>query len=1059
MPYQSIFSGGPLPSGKANPFAGTLHPGQYAAINAQIAARHPVQQKKPVAPVKPKATGLLGALHSVAQGSENVGKGLIKPTQDLVHGKIRQSLADAKVAYVSPIVSADRAILRPVSDVYHQNPGKAVHDTAQLSTDVNGGGVNTFAKGLASTPKAIYREVQNKPVADIQKKVFGADATKGNGAILKNLGGATLETGLAVSGGAGLAERSANKATEAAIAAKNAQSIKTKAVQATLDVAKPKTTNLLGAGKNYAKNRIAEIDNELSKYTGGVGSKITAPEKTLDNLGTESKVSGSKGQLQFNKSRSGGNITTSKGTTAGTVAPEAGVATPNKSAGELRALVRERKQLQANLDSANAPKAPQNVSVKPTAPVRQPANLTESLASVEKPVSQAATKLKPGVESFGSKTTVLSKLGDAGKKLAGAIQNVDKTHLDLRTGYENAIPTVLKLKGKSVENFFDAAKGIADPVTPQVEQAVKEWKTLSPTVRNDFVETGGKIGKQANYIPQSYDLKDIQKNPAKYDAALTHLVDTGQAKTKTEAKSLFDSFAHSTGGPHQFGHFEAARKLDLPGYKKNINVIRQYLDSGARRTAEATHLGANNEKAVDLINQLHPSNQKLAKTAIRNYLHVPEQSGVVNKGLAGTRAIFGAARLGKAGISHAGQTSNLLLSAHARDLVRGVASAVKPADRVFARSTGVLHPSELHGLVEQATGLSGPLGRATAPGLTKIMQANRTIAAVAGRHYAQNLAGKIGSAGEAKAVARLKELGVEGDISKTLTPKQEVQAARGVVKETMFDRSRANTPVKAETSAGKTIGQYRLAYGYKQTGLIHKRVLSEAKNGNLGPLTRYLALSAPVAGATIAAKNKISGSKEGKGGILADTVGALGGIPGELAVQGARYGKKDVLKTVASSVAPIAGEAVDVGERTQKAIQGDAKPIGRYGAGLVPVVGNRVSAKAFPYDSKTAIAAGSKDQGVANELQKVNYTVKDTNRTSGRAAQLSDKQYQDYLNQSGKIFAQKVHSAQADPDYRRLSTADKKATLSQALGDSRKQVLNQMIGKPTRSTTRKYKKY
>lgn len=947
-------------------------------------------------------------------------------------------------------------LFQTAGDVIAPSSGSVIKGVA--SGAALGAGTSAINQGLQTG------NIHAKPVLE----------SAGLAAVLGGLGGHLHATA---------ANRTANKVIEAKNAAATAAKTQSDAAakvaaggRAIIDSTKPKTTNLLGAGGEYAKKRIAQIDDELAKYTGGVGSKMTTPQKTLDNLGTDSKVAGSRQQLSFERNKVNGKIvTTAKpkpgdtvsagkfvtndaGTTAGTVAPETQVGIPNKSAAELRGLMRERQQLQDHLDTVNAPKtaqtAPTSVSepvTKPTAPT----SLSGALADVQKPVVQDAVKLKPGVATLGSKATVLSKLGNAGKQLSASLLNTDKTHLDLRTKYENQIPTVLNLKGASVGNFWDTVEGKSTAVTPEVDKAVQEWKNLSPQVRNDATAAGVKVGNQKNFLPRSYDFAAIQKDPAKYAEVLQNLVETKQAKGLPEAKSLFDSFAHSTGGPNQFGHFENSRKLDVGGYKKDINTIRQYLDQGARRTAEATHLGASNEKATDLINQLHPTNRGIAKEAVRNYLHTPDQSGGVNKVLAGTRALFGTARLGKAALSHAGQTTNVAVSANGRALLRGWMGTLSKADRDFAKSTGTLHPSELHGLVEQATGLSGKLGRATAPGLTHVMEVNRIVASVAGRQYGKSLASKGGT----NAISRLKELGVTGDIGNKLTPNQEIQAARGVVKETMFDRSRANTPIKAETSIGKSVGQYRLAYGYKQTGLIYNRVVGEAKKGNLSPLLHYLAISAPVTGGTIALKNKISGSREGAGGVAADTASLGAGIPGETLEQAARYGKKDVLKTAAGTVAPIAGEAVDVGERVQKSVGGDNKPLGRYASGLVPIVGNRVSAKEFPYGSNTAQAVQNQNKDVGNELQKLNYTVTDTNRKSGRAAKLNDAQYKDYTTQSSQLFSQKTQKALKDPEYQKLSPADKKATLQQNLRDSRNTVMTKIAGKYTPSKTKKYKKY
>jgi hypothetical protein len=67
---------------------------------------------------------------------------------------------------------------------------------AQTLLNVGRGIAQPFAQmgtGLAYTPKAVYRLAQNKPIDDIQRRVFG---TNDQGTILKNIIGNTAQVGL-----------------------------------------------------------------------------------------------------------------------------------------------------------------------------------------------------------------------------------------------------------------------------------------------------------------------------------------------------------------------------------------------------------------------------------------------------------------------------------------------------------------------------------------------------------------------------------------------------------------------------------------------------------------------------------------------------------------------------------------------------------------------------------------------------------------------------------------------------------------------------------------------
>lgn len=119
-----------------------------------------------------------------------------------------------------------------------QNNG-AVHKTLNAVDDFFGGAAHVgtsvgkavaqpaieTGKAVINTPKAIVREVQNKPITDIQKKVFG---TTNQGQIAKKIIGDQIQIGADFVGGGEAA--GASKAVEGAnIAVKAAKTVKTAA--------------------------------------------------------------------------------------------------------------------------------------------------------------------------------------------------------------------------------------------------------------------------------------------------------------------------------------------------------------------------------------------------------------------------------------------------------------------------------------------------------------------------------------------------------------------------------------------------------------------------------------------------------------------------------------------------------------------------------------------------------------------------------------------------------------------------------------------------------------
>lgn len=581
-------------------------------------------------------------------------------------------------------------------------------------------------------------------------------------------------------------------------------------------------------------------------------------------------------------------------------------------------------------------------------------------------------------KAFSNKVNVLRKINTpASHALADAVENTDRTKEALRAGYMNQIPTVQRLNNKETSQLFDVVeKKISQKsVSPKVAQAAKEWQKLTLQIHQNAFEQGAIIGNRKNYVPHSYPEGFWNKTRgSQYDSAIQHLMDTNQVNHNSAVQLFKDMSTDAAKRPAWFANFENARLTDLPGYQKNKDSLYKYVEGAAGRTAEAHHLGLDNQIANKLLQniRLEGGDVTAATHAVGNYLHSADK-GAGAKTLRGVRGFFGAARLGKAAISHAGQTSNTIVDAGTGNALKGWGGYLSrnQAAKDFIAKTGVTNPQVLHGYQNQFTSVKGALSKVTAPGLNQIMGVNRSVTALAYKEYGNALA-KAGN------TAELRKLGVQGDIGKTLTPEQEIQAARSGVNRTMFSSSRASTPTYAETPLGKTIGQYRTAYGYKQTGFIYDRVIKEAAKGNLKPLTRFLAVSAPIAGGTIAFKNKISGNKEGAGGIAMDTAGALGGIPGELALELGRYGKRDLTKAVAGSIAPLAGEAVTGAENVGKALNGNLKPVAREALGLVPIAGSQISKTVLP--SKTSSTSSNSSSSEGTTLSAKGNTIKLTKR-------------------------------------------------------------------------------
>lgn len=135
-----------------------------------------------------------------------------KPQQSLFNKVVSAVKSAPKEA-----ISATKAVAKPVADVVTGQGGKAVHDTAQLTSDVSGGTANQFARAVAAVPPAVRREIQNKPITDIQQHAFG---TTNPADIAKKIVASTAGTGSLLASGGEVAGAKTLLAKGATVAAK-----------------------------------------------------------------------------------------------------------------------------------------------------------------------------------------------------------------------------------------------------------------------------------------------------------------------------------------------------------------------------------------------------------------------------------------------------------------------------------------------------------------------------------------------------------------------------------------------------------------------------------------------------------------------------------------------------------------------------------------------------------------------------------------------------------------------------------------------------------------------
>lgn len=881
---------------------------------------------------------------------------------------------------------------------------------------------------------------------------------------------------------AGFQVRGANKAELRGIESRKAASAKQQGVS---DLISPKqSTRLLGPGTEAINRRISAIDEQLRPYTtGGQASTVVPADKNLKNLGADIRYTGSKDQFKFNKNRTGGEITTAKQTNVGAVTSEEQRVAQTKSADELRALVRERKQLQSQLDDLSHPRTLQNGSVgttegnASTVDAALPAKNTSTdpsgaLASADTktPIPEASGAKTAYRKVVNSVSTQLTKDGAA--PIANGLERMRDLSETGQSAFLSKIPTVRKLNKQEFTQFVDHLEAGADKaksgiVNPRVLQAADEWQKAIPEVRQRATAAGLNVGDLGpTYFPRNY--QDALKTKSGFNRAVDHLVKTGQATDSADAIHQLRFVQKGYRSP--FGHFENTRQLDLPGYDKTKNALVNYVAGAHHAIAHAETFGPEGEHARDVIANLRKTNPDAAERAFKNYLigtgqydfKGPEE---LHKIAGGIRSFNRLRALGLSAILNAGQTVNTATVSGAFRTATSALKLLSPKEREYVHDTGVILDSVLQNLRE-GQGIQGKItGKLTAPGFNTVERFNRSVAAEAGKSWANKLAKKAaGGNKRAEAVLRSR-LGVEGDIGKKLTKEQQIQASRELVKKTQFKVDPQDLPGWASSPEGKLISQFR-TFTYKQTGFILNNVLKEATKGNVAPLVRFLSVGIPAGylsgkvRGTINSQDNSTDSDTAKLLSALQNVGAFGVGGDALFLAQSSQSSKLPQYITGTLGGPTAQYAQQTEQNVSEAIQGQSKDLQRQGYKTIPVAGSRLANTQVPYGTKTSQSVKSADKSVSNELSRIGYSPGDTNRSTGRAAKLSDEQYNEYIQKSSQIFAKKTKKAMNDPSYKSLSPADKKATLSANLGDSRKQVLNGMIGKPkTRTVAKKYKRY
>lgn len=615
-----------------------------------------------------------------------------------------------------------------------------------------------------------------------------------------------------------------------------------------------------------------------------------------------------------------------------------------------------------------------------------------------------ALQAKKDVVDRLSKSTrsIIEHQGESGKQLAGMLQGARDTEEMFIASIQKAMPNVTKIarKGqgspminKDFENFVEAAQGLAEPRNARVAQAVDEWRTNHPAIRQRAVDAGLDVGDLGpNYYPHFIDYDRIFKDKNTYNESLNHLVKTGQAQSAEEAIKLL-SFARDVSRNRQFGNLEASRLVDLPFYDKTPNSFISYLSGSAKRIANTETFGKDDQEALKLIARAGQEgyDTEVMKNAFDVAVGAKQYNPTTANASRIARQYITTTRLGQGALTNISQNVNTgVVTGHMRTLAAAV-KQLDPRTREFVGETGVIADAVLNAIKTQAgyssfgQRLAGKaVNKITAPGFGTVEKLNRSIAATAGRDYANRLAkrGKDDT---------LRKLGVTGEIKNgVLTEAQQIQAARKIVEKTQFKVDPQDLPGWTDSPGGKLVAQFR-TFSYNQSKFISNEVIKPAAKGNFVPLARLLA-AMPVGYGLYESRRILNNQPEeenktkqvlgsfqkiGGAGIVFDlyqsfnpigskyiptdrrqsmAVGAIGGPAVGVATQAVGALSETIQKkNTPDDESKLEGKVV--AQKNENDYR-DLTALARFGLQQIPVVGTPIKNKLLPYKKESDSAAG-----------------------------------------------------------------------------------------------------
>lgn len=710
---------------------------------------------------------------------------------------------------------------------------------------------------------------------------------------------------------------------------------------------------------------------------------------------------------------------------------------------------------------------------------------------------QGAKKLvaKPETPAAGIFRSVegrLENMGDSGKRLASGLREVD-TRASISTGQDALALNrtgITKLEKSELADLTDALEGRIDPtkLTQKTKPAYDFFIKLRSDVAKKAQETGIKIrtkgglnldfAPRENYIPHyipkpdelakgpvrddiiqnlvrqkfASNVDDAAKQIDKYiefsktggkmnqDYFAQKLVDTGQAKTLTEAKGKIIRFFKAS-RQQRVGNLERAREINLPFYDPNpLRFMTRYISSVKSRLASAEVFGPNFEKADSLLGSIQdPQTQKIA----RNLIAVARKGidpgdPTFNKALQFGRQAMTFRLNPLSSTTNLGQNVNTILATDIPTFLKAAIRSTTKNGRELPIESGSLSQHVLSGMQKAAASEGVTVGKYLKMiGFTGTEKINRTVASNAGLLWGKKMGQALAKNPNDKlAIRELTLLGL--DPKKILSQGGQLlgddtlRAAKNMAGNTQFLSREIDLPAwVTQSELGKSFSQFK-TFAYQQGRFLAKHTIDEFRSGQPGRGIRNLAILAtiyPLSGEAIAdLRALVTGNKRESRGLQryfenATMTGAFG-ILGD-SINALKFGAEGVAKFVlgptATSIIDNLTIAYDI--TTKGLSDTNKRDLLRQVPGVGPIITNRI----LP----TEKVVKNPNTGAGKELiKKTEFgdvkIPKPTFRVDGKDVGLKPTQAKDYQAEVVRAYANSLAEATKTPGWKEKDNTGKK---------------------------------